>query len=118
MASKDTTGGIINGEIASLTSSKSCLTFMNKLPNKQTASNLTQKATQTHPCGRGSLEQTKETFELNLMSKYLVSKKEGASPSISDIRDFVFYQEVLTLARSRKIPRKNDSKKVDIFQTS
>lgn len=90
MASKDTTGGIINGEIASLTSSKSCLTFMNKLPNKQTASNLTQKATQTHPCGRGSLEQTKETFELNLMSKYLVSKKEGASPSISDIRDFVF----------------------------
>jgi len=85
MASKDTTGGIINGEIASLTSSKSCLTFMNKLPNKQTASNLTQKATQT----AGSLEQTKETFELNLMSKYLVSKKEGASPSISDIRDFV-----------------------------
>jgi len=85
MASKDTTGGIINGEIASLTSSKSCLTFMNKLPNKQTASNLTQKATQTS----GSLEQTKETFELNLMSKYLVSKKEGASPSISDIRDFV-----------------------------
>jgi hypothetical protein len=89
MASKDTMGGIINGEIASLISSKSCLTFMNKLPNKQTASNLTQKATQTHPCGRGSLEQTKETFELNLMSKYLVSKKEGASPSISDIRDFV-----------------------------
>ena len=92
MASKDTMGGIINGEIASLISSKSCLTFMNKLPNKQTASNLTQKATQTHPSlesGRGSLEQTKETFELNLMSKYLVSKKEGASPSISDIRDFV-----------------------------
>lgn len=85
MASKDTMGGIINGEIASLISSKSCLTFMNKLPNKQTASNLTQKATQT----AGSLEQTKETFELNLMSKYLVSKKEGASPSISDIRDFV-----------------------------
>ena len=77
MASKDTMGGIINGEIASLISSKSCLTFMNKLPNKQTASNLTQKATQT----AGSLEQTKETFELN--------SEPAESPSLSPKTMFV-----------------------------